>query len=301
MTLRPIVTALGGDLYNGGTRANVPAPGHSDADRSVSLLLSEGRVVIHGFAGTDWRVIRDNLLQRGFIDRSGQLASGGVSGASIPKPDRRQRVETAARLWDGSVPIGGGSPADRYLRRRAVRSARSVLDLRHHPNAPTSVYRVGSHVRHGLIARISDTSDRLTAVELTYLDLNGRLASGLSLVRKTVGMVPPGAAVRLSAVGEEMLVGEGVVTTLSAIDRFGLPGWALMAANNLAAWSPPPHVRRVLIAADRGAVGQSAALRLLRRLISLGVAAEAVWPDPPFGDWNDVEADKAKQRMEGGR
>ena len=301
MTLRPIVTALGGDLYCGGTRANVPAPGHSDADRSVSLLLSEGRVVIHDFGGTDWRVIRDDLLQRGFIDRSGQLACGRLVGASFSKPDRRQRVETATRLWDSALPIGERSTADRYLRHRAVRCGRSVQNLRHHTNAPTSVYRVGSHVRHALTARISNANDQLTAVELTYLDPNGRPASGLSLVRKTVGLVPAGAAVRLSAAGEEMLVGEGVITTLSAIDRFKLPGWALMAANNLAAWSPPPEVRRVLITADRGAVGENAAMQLRRRLIRLGVAAEAVWPDPLFGDWNDVEADEAKRRMEEGR
>ena len=66
----------------------------------------------------------------------------------------------------------------------------------------------------------------------------------------------------LSPAAAEMVVGEGVFTTLSAIDRFRLPGWALMSANNLAAWTPPPEVRRVLIAADRGAVGEGAAARL---------------------------------------
>jgi len=39
MSLREIVRVLGGDLYDGGRRANVPAPKHSRADRSVSLLL----------------------------------------------------------------------------------------------------------------------------------------------------------------------------------------------------------------------------------------------------------------------
>ena len=39
MSLRTIVQALGGELYDGGRRANIPAPGHSAADRSVSLLL----------------------------------------------------------------------------------------------------------------------------------------------------------------------------------------------------------------------------------------------------------------------
>ncbi|WP_257819413.1 hypothetical protein [Phenylobacterium sp. J367] len=42
MSLKPIVQALGGDLYDRGLRANIPAPGHSAADRSVSLLLREG-------------------------------------------------------------------------------------------------------------------------------------------------------------------------------------------------------------------------------------------------------------------
>ena len=33
MSLRTIVDVLGGDLYDRGFRANIPAPGHSPADR----------------------------------------------------------------------------------------------------------------------------------------------------------------------------------------------------------------------------------------------------------------------------
>ena len=40
------VKALGGELYDGGRRANIPAPGHSSADRSVSLLLEDDRVAL---------------------------------------------------------------------------------------------------------------------------------------------------------------------------------------------------------------------------------------------------------------
>ena len=53
-----------------------------------------------------------------------------------------------------------------------------------------------------------------------------------------------------------MLVGEGVFTTLSATERFGLPGWALLSTRNLRAWSPPEGVRSILIAADRGKDGE---------------------------------------------
>ncbi|WP_309630344.1 toprim domain-containing protein [Brevundimonas sp.] len=301
MTLHAIVAALGGDLYAAGSRASIPAPGHSAADRSVSLWLTDGRVVIHGFGGADWRAARDDLRARGFLDAAGRLTGGGRGLPSSPRPDRRLRVATALRLWSGTTAPAACGPAGVYVRRRAVVGGAGVSNLRLHPAAPTAVYRGGGRTRPALVARISDADDRLTAVELTYLDPNGLPATGLRLGRKTVGQVPPGAAVRLSPAAREMLVGEGVVTTLSAMDRFHLPGWALMAANNLAAWTPPAGVRRVLIAADRGAAGEAAAAKLRRRLVRQGLDVRVTWPEPPFGDWNEVAVAAASQRGEGGR
>jgi len=299
MTLKPIITAFGGDLYQGGVRASIPAPGHSAADRSVSLYLSGDRVLIHGFGGADWRIVRDELMRRGFIDAGGRLTGAGRSGPPPPRRDGRIRVAAAEGLWDGAVRIVEGTPAARYLGRRGVRWDGSDRALRHHPGAPTSVYRAGGRRRPALVARISDADDVLTAVELTYLEPNGRPASGLCLVRKTVGFVPAGGAVRLAPAAPEMLVAEGVMTTLSAMARFRLPGWALTAAGNLAAWSAPVGVRRVLIAADRGAAGEAAAARLLRRLRVQHVSATAVWPDAPFGDWNEAEVHAAQSGEEG--
>lgn len=104
MTLHRIVAALGGDLYSGGRRANVPAPGHSAQDRSVSLLLTDNRVVIHGFGGSDWRTVRDQLHDRGFIDDAGRLTGGGPPGPPVPRPDPRLRLQTASI----SGPVVGG-------------------------------------------------------------------------------------------------------------------------------------------------------------------------------------------------
>lgn len=87
MTLHAIVAALGGDLYQNGRRANVPGPGHSRRDRSVSLLLAEGRVVVHGFGGADWRVVRDDLCKRGLIDPRGP-AGGRCCRRSVPAETR---------------------------------------------------------------------------------------------------------------------------------------------------------------------------------------------------------------------
>ncbi|OYX32029.1 MAG: hypothetical protein B7Z01_11870 [Brevundimonas subvibrioides] len=295
MTLHAIVAALGGDLYQGGHRANVPAPGHSAHDRSVSLLHTDGRLVIHGFGATDWRAMRDDLRQRGFIDDGGRLTGGGHhAGSTWPRPDRLARLEAAAQLWESAVPISVTSAAARHIRSRSVTNGIASSNLRHHSYAPTSVYRPGNNRRPALIARISDGADRLTGVELTYLNPNGRRTTELRVSRKTVGHVPPGAAVRLWPAAPEMLAAEGVITTLSAIERFQLPGWALLAANNLACWTPPSCVRRVLIAADRGVVGQDRACRLHRRLVDLGIIAQVVWPDAPFDDWNAVAMAQAK-------
>lgn len=300
MTLHAIVAALGGDLYQGGHRANVPAPGHSAADRSVSLLLSEGRVIIHGFGAADWRTVRDGLRAAGFIDAAGRLTGTVRAAPSVPRPDRRLRLETATRLWNDARPMTTADSAALHLRRRAVRGGGAAQDLRFHPRAPVSVYRRGARTRPALIARISAADGGLSAVEITYLEPNGSRAAGLVVSRKTVGLVPPGAAVRLSPAATWMLVGEGVITTLSAIDRFGLAGWALMSANNLAAWTPPPGVRRVLIAADRGVVGEGAAERLRHRLSASGIEVEVWLPDAPFDDWNAVSRGVAKGRSEGG-
>lgn len=301
MTLHAIVAALGGDLYHGGRRANVPAPGHSAGDRSVSLLVSGDRLVIHSFGAADWRAVRDHLAALRLIDVEGRISRSGRSGpsSSMIRPDRATRVATARRLWDGAGPLAPGSLSHHHLVGRSVSlDPVGIEALRHHPDAPVSVFRAGGPTRPALVARISDAEGRLTAVELVYLDANGRRADRLRVPRKTVGVVPPGSAVRLSPPARDMLVGEGVLTVLSAIERFLRPGWALMSAHNLSGWAPPPGVGRVLIAADRGAVGERAAACLRSRLRSRGLAVSVALPPEPFEDWN---AAAATGRREEGR
>lgn len=298
MTLRAIVAALGGDLYAGGCRANVPAPGHSRADRSVSLLLSEGRVIAHGFGGADWRDVRDHLRARGLIDAEGRPAGAAPAAGLAAPPSDRDRIAAARRLWDASGPVRRGSAAALYLGRRGILDATPVSPaLRAHAAAPVSVYRPGTAVRPALVAAITDDAAAVSAVEVTYLQLNG-LRARLRLPRKTVGRVPAGAAVRLDAIAEELLVAEGVFTALSARLRFGLPAWALLSAGRLRGWQAPQEVRRVLIAADRGAGGEAAAEQLARSLRRQGVRVSLRLPPWPYGDWNDAWVAAGKE--EGG-
>ncbi len=301
MSLRGIVAALGGELYQNGLRANVPAPGHGKADRSVSLLLSAGRVVIHTFGAAEWREVRDDLRRRGLIDRDGRL-QGVVLTPVETVIDHPRRRAVAYSLWqDGNRPVETGL-VGRHLTGRGVIWRAGVDDLLEHPCAPFSVYRPGRRTGRAMMAGIRAPLGELTAVELTYLSPNGQVAAGLRVPRKTVGQVPPGSAVRLRAPAARMLVGEGVVTTLSAMIRFDLPGWALLSAGNLSRWRAPDNVAAVVIAGDRGAAGETAAMRLAKRLEADGVEAMLAFPPAPWSDWNEaLQGDQAERKEGDGR
>jgi hypothetical protein len=291
MSLHAIVAALGGDLYARGLRANVPAPGHRAHDRSVSLRLVDGRVLVHAFNGADWREILDDLRARNLIDDMNR-PTGAAGAAGLrpgrPEPSTRERIAAARRLWDEGRPVAG-SLSETHLRvRRVARDAPGADALRHHPAAPVSAYRRGSPTRPALLAGIRNPTGELTAVEITYLDPNGERTRRLRLPRKTIGVIWPGSAVRLDPCGPQLLVGEGVFTVLSASERFGRPGWALMSTRNLRTWRAPNGVRSVWIAADRGQDGERSARELAQALRAAEVEARILLPPRPHGDWNEA-------------
>ena len=288
MSLKTIVRVLGGDLYDGGRRANIPAPGHSRHDRSVSLLERDGRLIVHTFGDGDWRQVRDDLRARGLL--GGREATDRRERLASPGPARAARREVALALWSAGRAIEGSLSA-RHCRLRGVRGPLpGDQALRHHGLAPLAVYHPASSTRPALMAAIRDAEGAVTAVEITYLGPGGRRAAGLRLARKTVGLIAPGSAVRLDPCGPDMLVAEGVFTALSARRRFSLPAWALLSTSNLRSWRPPPGVRSVLIAADRGPDGEASARILAKALRALGIRTRIALPPAPHGDWNEAEA-----------
>ena len=227
--------------------------------------------------------------------------STGPAAPRIGRPARepasaRERLEAALALWNAGRPLGH-TLAARYCRLRGLEQALpGPHALRHHGEVPVSVYRPGRLRRPALIAGIQEPGGRYVAVEVTYLAPNGRRAVDLHLPRKTIGVTPPGCAVRLDPPAEEMLVGEGVFATRAASEWFALPGWALQSTRNLRAWSPPEGVRSVLIAGDRGKDGEASAEVLRGRLAEAGgdgargVAARALAAVGPMAQPGDAGA-----------
>jgi len=302
-SLKALARAFGGDCLAGGRQALIPAPGHSPHDRSVSLRLVDGRVVAHGFGACDWREVLDDLRARGWIDAENRLLEGGV-----PVPDRggapdrthTERIAAARRLWDQAGPVSTDGPAAVYAAHRGLDLSEVRRDaLREHAAVPASVYRERGPRGPALLAAVLDGAGALTAVEVTHLDALGRRSASARVSRKVIGVLPAGCAVRLSDAGPALVVGEGVFTTLSAIRRFAVPGWALLSTGNLRRWTPPEGVRHVVIAGDRGIDGERSARTLQSVLSQLGVFAELAFPPPGYGDWNDLDQEKAKEGWDG--
>jgi hypothetical protein len=299
-SLHAIARALGGEVYAGGLRAVVPGPGHSPDDRSVSLWLQGDRVIIHCFAGDDWREVQAELALRGLVDASGRIA--GSAAFQLPtrasdRPSAAARTAVAARLWAAGAPVAG-TLSGKYLAARGV--APAAEGVRHHSGVAAAVYADQGPRRPALLAAIQEPEHgRLVGVELTYLSAGGARAA-IAVPRKTIGLRPAGAAIRLAPAGPRLLVGEGLFSCLSASEVFGLPAWALMSVGNLRRWRPPPAVRFVLIAGDRGRVGEASATQLARALREIGVVCAVRLPAAPHGDWNEAAvARKAEERKAG--
>lgn len=297
-SLVPLARALGGDCYAGGTRALLRAPGHGKLDRSVSLRLVRGRVLVHSFGSADWREVLDQLRADGWIDAENRLCAGGAPVAPGPdrhEPTRRERVRAARRLWAAAGPVLASSAAWRHGERRHVDLGLDVCGaLRTCAATPLAIYQDRGPRLPALLAAVSGPNGEITAVEVTYLDARGDRSRRARPARKIVGVVPAGSAVRFTPLAEAMLVAEGVFTTLAAMARFGLPGWALLSTSNLRRWTPPVGVRRLLIAGDRGQDGERSAGKLRAAAAAAGVEAEIALPPVGAGDWRDVWEAEAK-------
>jgi putative DNA primase/helicase len=145
-----------------------------------------------------------------------------------------------------------------------------------------------------MVAPVVGIDGVLTGIHATFLRPDGTGKADFTdseFQRETRGVIR-GGAIRLAEhdPDRELLVAEGIETTLSAMEIFELPGWSVVCASSLKTVELPSSVQSIVIAADRdrSGAGQRNALAARERWTSEGRAVRLVMPPVLGTDFNDI-------------
>jgi len=198
--------------------------------------------------------------------------------------------EAARRLFAISTPIAG-TIVETYLRGRGIVHVYHGGSLRFHPRC---YYRPDEHLPTeswpAMIACVTDLDGTITGVHRTWLDPDGfdRIRLGKAPIdtpRRALGDLL-GNAVRFGAADDVLVAGEGIETMLSLRCVLPtLPMAAALSANHLAAMALSSSLRRLYIARDADAAGDTVQAVLLQRAETAGI--EAIPLSPRLGDFNE--------------
>jgi hypothetical protein len=249
----------------------------------------DGRLLFNCWAGCAGKEVSAELRRGAYLDHDrpiSETAGGIAERRAVEERNRRQRTAAALDLW-GQSHSAGGTIIERYWRSRGITlpapaTIRLHGMLSHRESGGRRPAQVGivEHVERGLVG-----------VHLTYLALDGSMKATVDPAKRSLGPVG-GGAVRLAPVqaGEELIVGEGIETTLAVMQSTGLPGWAALSANGLRSLGLPADAQRILIAADNDSngVGEKAAYDAAERWLAEGRQVRIAMPSEPDTDFNDV-------------
>jgi hypothetical protein len=258
---------------------------------SLSLAKGEaGRLLAHCFGGCDYHEIEAVLVEYGLLDDDDFEASRDtkalplldIAGELRRVIDARQRYESTAL-----DPLTGV-----YLRSRSITISSPVLRF-----SPRYRHRMGIELP-AMVAPIVNTAGELTGVHATFLKANGsglafpKPSNGEPDFRRQCNGVIRNGVIRLAAhdPDRKLVLGEGIESTLSAMEIFELPGWSAVYAGGLLTLELPPEIRRIVIGADNdiSGTGQRNALAAYRRWTSEGRSVHIVMPPVAGNDFNDV-------------
>jgi phage/plasmid primase-like uncharacterized protein len=252
----------------------------------LSLSYSEdGKLLAYCFGGHNFDEIRSVLVEYGLLDDIDNANLVPNRSVICPRDDG-ERITHARRIYDVCAP---DERVGTYLRSRGI--ALTSLVLRFSEQAP---HRLGVRLP-AMIAPVVDVEGEQTGVHLTYLrpDGSGKANLGNPDYQHECRGVIRGGAIRLTShdAYREMIIGEGIESTISAMELCNLAGWAAVYAGNLKdTLELPVAVRHVVIAADNDAsgTGQRAAIAAHRRWTAEGRSVRIIMPPYTGTDFNDL-------------
>jgi hypothetical protein len=206
--------------------------------------------------------------------------------------DRGRRIELARRIWNAARDARG-SPVARYLASRGIDT-----DLPPSLRWAPALRRTDGTNGPAMVARIDSIDGELIGISRTWLIRDDR---GI-WERRDRAMLgrAGGGAVRLAPVAETLMIGEGVETSLAAMQACSMPTWAALSTSGMTALRLPPIVRTVIILADHDANGAGErSARIAAQRWRCDGRQVSVWMSPVVGeDVNDLllAADVAEVR-----
>lgn len=225
LDVRKIVASMGGNVV-GRNSVNVPGPGHSPADRSLTITLNSrapAGFVVYSHSGDDPIVCRDYVRERLGLPRwqPNTTRIPLIATTVGPKDDNQRLRQVAMRIWQEAVDPRD-TAVEYYLREHRglslpIEICGSVL--RFHPN----LYYSANKRLPGMVALFRDIAgDQPRAIHRTWLDPQ----SGDKIGRKTLGS-SKGAAIKFDSATEFLTIGEGIESVMSARALGYSPAWAL--------------------------------------------------------------------------
>jgi putative DNA primase/helicase len=291
MTLDPraVARALGGGVS--GRSVLVPGPGHSRADRSLSIKIdpaaSDG-FIVHSFAGDSPITCRDYVraaLGLGARERRRRQSSLQPLQPSTvaPEIDAAYRSALALRLWNEARDPRGTVVAG-HLASRGLALPDDIAGdvIRFHPALRFDGEPVGA-----MVALFRDfRTNEPCGIHRTFLDRTGR-----RLDRRMLGRARD-AAIKLDAdesVALGLHIGEGVETCIAARLAGFRPVWALGSATGIAKFPVLSGIEAITVLGEVGDGGANhrATQACAARWIEAGRDALMVEPQVG-GDLNDV-------------
>ncbi len=217
--------------------------------------------------------------------------------AKEPETDQMPKL---LRIWNATQPLAN-TPASDYLAARGLTPPMiGGASLRYHPNlAYWTLSTDEKPIKLGefpaMVGAITDLQGDIQGLHITYLDPHQprKLAirhpetdeplAAKKMQRRFSGSLK-GCAVKLDGMSEQgrLMVAEGIETAFAARELFGLPVWACLSANNLAALVLPDGLTDLLIVADNDTprpIGFQAAHDLATRALKAGVSVRIWQPE----------------------
>jgi putative DNA primase/helicase len=260
-------------------------------DCGYSLSLSDGengRLLAFCFGGCEFDQIMSALIGYGLLDDCDDS-----DNLLTPRPAAERIAHAAERIAQAREIYASGVQDERvqvYLRSRGIHLTSPIL--RFTEQAP---HRLGARLP-AMLAPIVNVDGEQIGVHMTYLRRDGDGKADLSkeFQRESRGLIH-GGAIRLAEhdPDAELIIGEGIETTFSAMQIFGRAGWAAVYAGGLKTMELPPGVRRIIIAADNDAsgAGQRNALAAYDRWRAEGRLVRIKAPPAIGTDFNDILLD----------